>query len=910
MKIPFLIVTAILVCLSGCRDFPDNPPVERDGRRYGVVEGQFRHRWWNYYERGISFAEGEVWDRAETDFREAIRQYDQDRRRVPTYGHHLADYFPHRELGIVLLHQGRLNEAIQELESSLNTETSARAQFYLDRARRDIVNRDRLDQEPPTLRIALSDRLTNALSVTVSGEASDDTYVAAITVNDRPVRMDVSERRKGFSLEIPLDPGANPVRVEAADITGRISCWEDTVECDRSGPVLSLSMSQGRLRGYAHDASGIRSVTVDGESVPTGSGSEIALDRKVAETTDTSVEVVDAAGNRTQSVVPAAGNMRGIVPPEEAENVATEDLGTDHALIIGIDAYGNGWKPLQTARNDAEAVADMLIRRYGFPPENVHRFFDQAATWQEIIAKMRALAHCLDGSDNLLVYFAGHGELDDLTQDGYWIPVDGRVGDPSTWITNSSVRAIFGESGVRIKNLLLIADSCYSGTLLLSDPHRAPTVPGETPRFASAAPASGERSRRNATDRAPDLASRMSARRPSREVISSGGIEPVSDESMEGHSRFARAVLTSLETNTDTLLDSRELYHRIYETMTARDGTGQTQRPAMGRLDGSVRTDGHFVFRLGSRSEKNGHPPCESAPSVSPADADPPDIQLSPGEGHVAYAEQLVIDIRASDSNGVQWISMGGEAVLTRPAHHDVSLTHILRLKEGENRIPIRYADQVGNVGEKTLTVFREIPLILSAQYRMPLLWRPFDLGNDDKNTGAEKWVRHYLNQAQRFHIHLAGMGESSSLSTSPHFEINGTITATQHEATIMAEVIDGEHGAILSTLDVYAEGGLTRATIEKKSRELALKIVDAFPRVQGRVASVSPDVVTLNRGEKDRLFPGLWVMFFDDSLPQTRDNPSLLGQGRVEETKRDTANAKPAIDTPRLSSSTGFIVK
>ncbi len=116
---PALILLALLLtCLSGCKTAPELEPVGKEGESYCVTKGSFRHRWWNHYERALSCADGGFLERAESDLREAIRQRKDDQRRARTYGFHFADYFPHRELGIVLLRQGRPEEAIRELSES------------------------------------------------------------------------------------------------------------------------------------------------------------------------------------------------------------------------------------------------------------------------------------------------------------------------------------------------------------------------------------------------------------------------------------------------------------------------------------------------------------------------------------------------------------------------------------------------------------------------------------------------------------------------------------------------------------------------------------------------------------------------------------------------------------------------
>ena len=49
----------------------------KDGKEYGVTSSQvWRGRWWNYYERGSSYAEGEFWPEAIADLQEAIKQRD------------------------------------------------------------------------------------------------------------------------------------------------------------------------------------------------------------------------------------------------------------------------------------------------------------------------------------------------------------------------------------------------------------------------------------------------------------------------------------------------------------------------------------------------------------------------------------------------------------------------------------------------------------------------------------------------------------------------------------------------------------------------------------------------------------------------------------------------------------------
>jgi tetratricopeptide (TPR) repeat protein len=107
----------------------------RDGKEYGVTEGNFRGKWWNYYERGTSFAEGDFWEEAEADLKKAIEKRSEDDRRARSYGLHFVEFFPHRELGVVYFNQNRIEEAERELQLSLSQTEPGQSSISIRRAR-------------------------------------------------------------------------------------------------------------------------------------------------------------------------------------------------------------------------------------------------------------------------------------------------------------------------------------------------------------------------------------------------------------------------------------------------------------------------------------------------------------------------------------------------------------------------------------------------------------------------------------------------------------------------------------------------------------------------------------------------------------------------------------------------------
>ena len=94
-------------------------------------------------------------------------------------------------------------------------------------------------------------------------------------------------------------------------------------------------------------------------------------------------------------------------------SAAALDTGRYHALVIGNNDYLKLPK-LETAVADAEAVADLLTKRYGFAVQIMRN-----ATRTDILRALNQYRAELTEEDNLLIYYAGHGSLDRQTNTGF-----------------------------------------------------------------------------------------------------------------------------------------------------------------------------------------------------------------------------------------------------------------------------------------------------------------------------------------------------------------------------------------------------------------------------------------------------------------------------------------------------------
>jgi hypothetical protein len=240
------------------------------------------------------------------------------------------------------------------------------------------------------------------------------------------------------------------------------------------------------------------------------------------------IEAVDdrnIIGSTEVSVVRAKG---AVTPPPIEELIENIAFGDYHAVVIGNDAYSNDLPALRTAVKDAEAVANVLNKEYGF---DVNLLLN--ASRSEIVEALQEKKRSLSTDDNLLVYYAGHGYYDEDTDSGYWLPVDAQLDSQDKWISNSEIRESI--KGMSAKHVLLVADSCFSGTLL-----------------------------RNVDVQRSGKFYEQMANRSARLVMTSGGVEPVMDGGGDGHSVFARSFLRKLS-SPDQIIDGTSLFQSVRE---------------------------------------------------------------------------------------------------------------------------------------------------------------------------------------------------------------------------------------------------------------------------------------------------------------------------------------------------------
>ncbi|WP_129774685.1 caspase family protein [Peristeroidobacter soli] len=268
----------------------------------------------------------------------------------------------------------------------------------------------------------------------------------------------------------------------------------------------------------------------------------------------------------------AMGKMRSVDSRPASVQLSLGELrnsssGNYHAIVIGNSLY-HYMESLDTPANDAKEIAQLLKERYGF---QVQLLLD--ATREQIMVALHDAKRTLTPQDNLLIYYAGHGDVDATSGRAFWLGVEADRDTHAGWLEADHIRAKIKE--MNAKHVLLVADSCFSGAIT----HPKTTTIGRGLN---------------------ETRLRVQWNRRARMVLTSGEVTPVADSSGDGnHSVFARYFIQVLRQN-DNVMSGEMLSHELSGRMLAQPvqvgQNGQRQRPTYSTLQDANHDIGDFFF--------------------------------------------------------------------------------------------------------------------------------------------------------------------------------------------------------------------------------------------------------------------------------------------------------------------------
>ena len=243
-----------------------------------------------------------------------------------------------------------------------------------------------------------------------------------------------------------------------------------------------------------------------------------------------------------------------------------------YALIVGINKYHNV-RSLDYAVKDAEDIQNMLVGEFHFQQDNIVLLKDEEATKTRIKREFSNITNKAGVNDRVLIFFAGHGQTEDLPDGGemgYLLPVDGVETDLYvTAIEMYELKTLSLRS--KAKHILYLIDACYGGIAAIGTRGLDAQV-------------------------TPDYLQKITKFK-SRQIITAGGRnEKVIEKAEWGHSAFTKNLLSGLrdwmaDADSDGIITVQELGTYLKKKVTIDSNNRQTPKTRNLSTD-----EGEFVF--------------------------------------------------------------------------------------------------------------------------------------------------------------------------------------------------------------------------------------------------------------------------------------------------------------------------
>ncbi|MGE5498334.1 MAG: caspase family protein [Syntrophothermus sp.] len=377
-------------------------------------------------------------------------------------------------------------------------------------------------------------------------------------------------KKSEYYSNVNLQDGVNLISIRTESKSGKVTeaAFRAILKRDTEGPKIVITeprVTRGIkivrksetvvIKGRAEDPSGIYEVTVN------------ELRANLQTDGSFSLNMMLTPGENTL-VVKALDNNLNASRDTFYVTRKTEDLisgGKFVGLLIGINSYHGYWPALICPVNDARELGYVLMDKYGF--DTVITVYDKDATRKNIIQQLEWLTENLKKDDNLLIFYAGHGQFNKNLNRGYWVPSDAASNSTADYIPNGEIRTFM--SGIPAKHILLITDACFGGDIFRGKTESLAFDPNNMERYY-----------------------REVYRRQSRLALTSGGLEQVRDEGREGHSIFAFYLLKALKENKNRLMDASQLYNELRIAV----ANNSEQTPILQAVKDTYDEGGQFIF--------------------------------------------------------------------------------------------------------------------------------------------------------------------------------------------------------------------------------------------------------------------------------------------------------------------------
>ena len=230
-----------------------------------------------------------------------------------------------------------------------------------------------------------------------------------------------------------------------------------------------------RIRGQAVDESGIKSIMLNNAPLKVEDNGYF----------DTTVNIINGvnvftivatdkhANSASQNIQIVTGLSKTTAASTAADNAISSNPVYNAILIAESDYADKNIPTLEGPTSDMNKIYNLLTGSYSFDLQKTDTLIN--ATRTSILETIIKRANAMTENDNLLVFYAGHGQMitqPDGTEEGFLVPQDAVKDMLSSYISSDDLLRTIKYS--KAKHILFVADACFAGSLFRDIPPDAP----------------------------------------------------------------------------------------------------------------------------------------------------------------------------------------------------------------------------------------------------------------------------------------------------------------------------------------------------------------------------------------------------------------------------------------------------
>lgn len=239
---------------------------------------------------------------------------------------------------------------------------------------------------------------------------------------------------------------------------------------DKEGPEIFLTEPNSQrgleivsandktlIKGYTRDISGTSNVIINNLPAYVQKNGDFWAEVPLQNNTIT-IEAIDQKGNRSIKIINVKTEVNTLADNSTEEPISS----TNYCLLIAAQNYQDIQIPsLSNPVADAIKLKRIIKEQYGFQENHISTLFNPSL--HDLNRMLKELASILNPDDNLLIFYAGHGIWSEKEKKGYWLLTDAEYNVPSSWASNKDILNLI--AGIPSRNILLISDACFSGSV-------------------------------------------------------------------------------------------------------------------------------------------------------------------------------------------------------------------------------------------------------------------------------------------------------------------------------------------------------------------------------------------------------------------------------------------------------------